>query len=59
MKGVNQKTLDNLNKVNWDTTFSALNDISRLATNIGGERNIYSEILNGAINDLGAEGGIF
>lgn len=59
MKGVNQKTLDNLNKVNWDTTFSALNDISRLATNIGGERNIYSEILNGAIDDLGAEGGIF
>lgn len=59
MKGTNQKTLDNLSKVNWDDTFSALGDIDRLAKSIGGERNIYSEILNGAIDDLGAEGGIF
>lgn len=57
--GQNTKTLQQLSKINWDNTFSALGDINKLARNLGGYDNIYSEVLQSAINELGAEGGIF
>lgn len=57
--GQNTKTLQQLSKINWDSTFSALGDINKLARNLGDHDNIYSEVLQSAIDELGAEGGIF
>ena len=55
----NLQTLEQLSKINWDNTFSALGDINQLARNIGQDGGIYSEVLQSAIDDIGSEGGLF
>ena len=58
-KDRNVATLEQLSKINWDNTFSALDDLNKLAKNLSGESNIYSEVLQSAIDVMGGEGGLF
>lgn len=55
----NTDVLKQLGKVNWDNTFSALSDINKLARNLGGSENIYSDVLESAIDAMGGENGLF
>ena len=50
---------DAMSKIDWSTSLSSLADLSKQAKRAGDSMNIFSDIFENAVEDIGGEGGLF